>query len=75
MERRCEGQNHAFVRFSSKEVLGLTFPRLVGCKNPELKIFAESLDGFIINFDEKKSHTIWLNYKILEAEIERISAQ
>jgi hypothetical protein len=36
-------------------------------------IFSERLDGSIINFDEKYKSKIWLNYKLLEAELERIN--
>lgn len=40
--------------------------------NDELTIFGERLEGLVLSYSEKNKHKIWLNYKILEGEIERI---
>jgi hypothetical protein len=46
---------------------------MIGCKNEAVIIFAERLGGSIVNFNTKNSDKIWLNYKLLEAELERIN--
>jgi len=38
----------------------------------DINIFAERIETFILTYSQKNEHKIWLNYKILEAEIERI---
>lgn len=47
--------------------------RLIDCKNEAVIIFAERLGGSIANFNKKNADKIWLNYKLLEAELERIN--
>ena len=44
-------------------------------QNQELNIFCDRLEALILNYSEKNRHKIWLNYKILEGEIERIHSE
>lgn len=44
-------------------------------QNEDLSIFFERLGSLVLNFDDKNKHKIWLNYKILEGEIEWINTE
>ena len=48
---------------------------LAEIQNEDLSIFAERLESLILNFTEKNKSKIWLNYKILEGEIEWINTE
>lgn len=48
---------------------------LAEIQSEDLSIFAERLESLILNFTEKNKHKIWLNYKILEGEIEWINTE
>lgn len=40
-----------------------------------MNIFAERIGGSIQNFESKNGAKIWLNYKLLEAELERVNLE
>ena len=40
-----------------------------------MNIFAERIGGSIQNFESKNGPKIWLNYKLLEAELERVNIE
>lgn len=49
---------------------------MISCSNQDLNLLLQRLDALVRSSDgEKNIDKIWLNYKILEAELDRLNTE